>query len=1098
MATVSHGSLAQPEDRMHPFFSSGRCHLKSSRPHVLNQIPAQGIKPNPEAVVGSPSTTTTTEMGITTRQEQGKAESSPAPEFNEEAISRISEEHKLCGYDGALDAEIDPNADRRKRRKITPSFPESNDEWRQQLEDAAHSVDISNSTNTPEEPSSNVPREQPAVSSPRRSTRISISKRVEGDNGVDSCTSRDATPEKPQPVQTDHSQRRERITPKKKMLKLTGKGKLIKSPTPSPKTERPQKLAAKSVGLIGLQHGRIAPSLKIVIPYRCNESQRVQTAEKIDRIIEGNLRIPTDAIPPLKARLKPNKPTHPFFGGRKVLHDPAKSVPAAEEQARNEISTEQLVASTKQPVPWNEMKFSSRLSPPKDLGTQPSLWPPLSLQHVQPSDYHHYVSSRLPQSARGAKQKQDAVQVLEDEDILRSYKSTLLHSHRQTYEVLLPQRLCLESTQLSEMLGEDRLSDTTSKDSNVALRRIQARALASRSAFDEGRAAGPQDWTHSYSPRRADETLHPQAMELHDWLAKHKIHQVQSKLANKREHVQTKRPGRKRRLNRDEEMDGFIASSDDEAADKRKTIKNVIILCGPCGSGKTASVYAAAQELDFEVFEIHPGMRRSAKDIFDKVGDMAHNHLVQPSAALSRDSSALTEGLDQSLVDEDVMSGKQSTMGSFLDSRKNPTARQATPQSEKPNLQKQSLILFEEVDILFEDDKAFWSGVQALMLQSKRPIVLTCNSLESIPLEELTIHTTLQFDRVPVPDAVEYLVHVAAAEGHLLARKDVEDLFLGRGQDLRASLTELNFWCQMTVGSRLGGLDWMQHASNSQLQGTRIISKGTYYRGLDLLPEHDMSQEDLLSYANETFDMSPIDWEETQYSYLAEMAESYDRVKGLEDFLQLAETKSCMDIYDTSIRPLMSIVTTTAFPNWRRQVSSKQLIEGLLMKPQDSGLFCSDLFDVFEPLMEDFRTFPPTTGRGAASLDGARQTVATEVAPYIRSIVAFDQQLEAMRHALSGGSHSSRQRKTRAARAALEGGDKADTRRERWFPKDLEFSRVLKTMPGWLYEDEAGMSVLNIESHPSSQATISEDDIAIGTPGDSDAVMNIGKRADDG
>ena len=313
-------------------------------------------------------------------------------------------------------------------------------------------------------------------------------------------------------------------------------------------------------------------------------------------------------------------------------------------------------------------------------------------------------------------------------------------------EIRLPERLCLDNDALSGLLLPYVDHDVEPNELHTALRKVKARALASRSPFDEGKAAGPQDWAHAYSPKRVDEILQPQAAVLHDWLASLKVHQVQSKISEKRD-VQTRRPGRRRKPKREDEMDGFIASSDDEETSKSKSAKNVIILCGPSGVGKTASVYAVAQELEFEVFEIHPGMRRTSKDIFDKVGDMARNHLVHPSAALSKESSTLNEGVDQLSEGEENASGKQSTMGSFFGGGKNVIVRPATPQSEKSKPQKQSLILFEEVDTLFDEDKSFWTGVQALMQQSKRPIVLTCNSLDSIPIDELDVHVTLNFDQ---------------------------------------------------------------------------------------------------------------------------------------------------------------------------------------------------------------------------------------------------------------------------------------------------------------------------------------------------------------
>lgn len=73
--------------------------------------------------------------------------------------------------------------------------------------------------------------------------------------------------------------------------------------------------------------------------------------------------------------------------------------------------------------------------------------------------------------------------------------------------------------------------------------------------------------------------------------------------------------------------------------------------------------------------------------------------------------------------------------------------------------------------------------------------------------------------------------------------------------------------------------------------------------------------------------------------------------------------------------------------------------------------------------------------------------VSEDVAPYIRSIVAFDLRLEQQRIQLSGllSQGARRPRTTRASRAAVEGGDKAMIRRERWFPGRIVPSQVKMT-----------------------------------------------------
>ena len=89
-------------------------------------------------------------------------------------------------------------------------------------------------------------------------------------------------------------------------------------------------------------------------------------------------------------------------------------------------------------------------------------------------------------------------------------------------------------------------------------------------------------------------------------------------------------------------------------------------------------------------------------------------------------------------------------------------------------------------------------------------------------------------------------------------------------------------------------------------------------------------------------------------------------------------------------------------------------------------------------------------GPYVTSFDNTTSVIVEEVAPYVRSIVSYDMRLEEQRLRLNsllseGARNGKRIRTTRASRAALEGGSKADTRRERWFPGSLNFSMVLRT-----------------------------------------------------
>ena len=111
----------------------------------------------------------------------------------------------------------------------------------------------------------------------------------------------------------------------------------------------------------------------------------------------------------------------------------------------------------------------------------------------------------------------------------------------------------------------------------------------------------------------------------------------------------------------------------------------------------------------------------------------------------------------------------------------------------------------------------------------------------------------------------------------------------------------------------------------------------------------------------------------------------------------------------------------------------------------------ADLAAAFGPIAEPSKT-SLSWPRGAHSslFDSPTSVLVQDIAPYIRSIVSFDKRLEEQRLRLSnllsqGGRSGKRMRTTRASRAAIEGGSKAYTRRERWFPSKTNFPMVLRT-----------------------------------------------------
>ena len=455
---------------------------------------------------------------------------------------------------------------------------------------------------------------------------------------------------------------------------------------------------------------------------------------------------------------------------------------------------------------------------------------------------------------------------------------------------------------------EDELNNPQMNQSPVhpAVRHMYKEIATSLTPFDKFECE-TQDWVHKYTPACADQVLQPgrEALILRDWIRTLTINSVDFRAIHapktRESSVSSRRATTKRKRRRAEELDGFVLSSDEEASElcqvtdselrntsssmlrksafrsrdasgtgNSEQVTNAVVISGPHGCGKTAAVHAVARELGFEVFEINPGSRRSGKDILDRVGDMTRNHLVKHThsdqGADAKEEAETMNVLSEKLK-QDLESGRQGTMNSFFKSKempkKSPSKRKGklekqTAQnvpSRKHQSQKQSLILLEEVDVLFDEDKAFWATTLELLVQSKRPVIMTCADESMLPLDDMDLYAILRFTHAPEQLAIDYLLLVACNEGHLLSRGAVLDLYKSKGSDLRASMTELNFFCQMAVGDTKGGLEWMLSKTSSidsdpqNREQLRVISEGTYQTGMGWL-----SGERQTSSAEQTLD----------------------------------------------------------------------------------------------------------------------------------------------------------------------------------------------------------------------------------------------------
>lgn len=603
---------------------------------------------------------------------------------------------------------------------------------------------------------------------------------------------------------------------------------------------------------------------------------------------------------PAQPQVKDNKPTHPFFmkklppkpqganscDSRSATESPdykatsEKSRPTAVE-AKGEQRTLRAISSG---FTRRTNKFPELVHP---------LWPPQDLVHVTDLGQSRLAPASIGNPVNDRKKsKSPAIVVTDEENVLltstawaRKAAFLELQSPSDRKPALrLPGRHVASGSILqrvidSQMSWSLHNQRTSCASSLPIIKTRHSSLLSSVSAFDCGKYE-TRLWCHKYSPAKAEDLLQVgrEARMLRDWLRHLKVSAVDSgKQPKEGPKTKTKRDKKRRKRKTDDELDGFIVSSGEEASEMdalsgsddelagdvtvsgprslvrsgdlafqgqhggdRGRLTNAILISGPPGCGKTASVYAVAKELDYEVFEINPGTRRSARDILERVGDMTQNHLVHllndnDDAGFKLKDHGATGNAKQnkqiSFFKGQPSKTKNTKSTTGTKAKSDPTTETGYKQGRE---QKQSLILIEEADLLFEEDRQFWTGVMTIISQSKRPIIITCNDESLIPIEDMSLHAILRYQRPPLDLALDYLLLVAANEGHVLTRDAVNKLYNASGLDLRRSMMDLNFWCQMAVGSEKGGLDWIlpiwPPGSNVDQNGerARVLSMRTY------------------------------------------------------------------------------------------------------------------------------------------------------------------------------------------------------------------------------------------------------------------------------
>ncbi|XP_074552897.1 ATPase family AAA domain-containing protein 5 [Halichoeres trimaculatus] len=364
-------------------------------------------------------------------------------------------------------------------------------------------------------------------------------------------------------------------------------------------------------------------------------------------------------------------------------------------------------------------------------------------------------------------------------------------------------------------------------------------------------------WTDKYQPQNSTDIIGNSASvrRLHSWLKEWKLRVDREERKKQKEQKQEEGSN-------DSDWD----CGEDDSQDGEDILCNTMLITGPSGVGKTAAVYACAQELGFKVFEVNASSQRSGRLILSQLKEATQSHQVDSQGvnahkptyfncySTSSSTGSLRPGSSPRKINSprravssprktpqsprgakrgrlaptslaNFFKGGQHTNKEAPSTKKNEQTAAVKKPSKKPDHAKNSpnlastkekaseeqsrrtatsLILFEEVDVIFDDDSGFLSAIKTFMTTTKRPVVLTTSDPSFSAMFD-GIFEEIIFQTPSSVDVSSFLRLLCLTEDVRTEQADISSLLRLNGCDIRQSLLQLQLWTRSGGGRRATG-----------------------------------------------------------------------------------------------------------------------------------------------------------------------------------------------------------------------------------------------------------------------------------------------------
>ncbi|CAI0431421.1 unnamed protein product [Linum tenue] len=245
----------------------------------------------------------------------------------------------------------------------------------------------------------------------------------------------------------------------------------------------------------------------------------------------------------------------------------------------------------------------------------------------------------------------------------------------------------------------------------------------------------------------------------------------------------------------EQDTDYLCSQSDSEDIEEMGSRKPVLLITGPAGSGKSAAIYACAKEQGYKILEVSTSECRNGVVVKHRFGEALESQFFKRSlespvkpprhfmkSSFTHPDNELMQEHENKVFDLESKAGEQNIY-------------ELTETCGKSDNTTKTLILFEDVEVVFPEDAGFVSAIQHIAHNAKGPVILTSNS-DNPALPEKLDRLYVNFKMPTGKDLLQHVYKVCSSETADPRRDVIEQIVECCHGDIRKAIMHAQFWCQ--------------------------------------------------------------------------------------------------------------------------------------------------------------------------------------------------------------------------------------------------------------------------------------------------------------